>query len=187
MRSHNDLLVLYERHNDLLDSEAEVTAMENGKYSQEKINEFWREFLRKTSRCETTKYIDVFHFELTERWANELLRLVLIGQKKATASSLWSYEIEGERVPKVGDLSIVTDWEGEPRCVIETTAVTIMPFSDVTYDICKREGEDNTLESWREGHVNFFKAEGNQLGYEFRYDMPVVFEDFEVVYQPIAF
>lgn len=157
--------------------------MENKKYAQEKIDIFWKDFLIKTNRCETTKYLDVFHFELTEKWANELLRLVLIGQKKATASSLWSYEIEGERVPKVGDLSIVTDWEGVPRCVIETSAVTIIPFSEITYDICKREGEDDTLESWRAGHRRFFKGEGKELGYEFSNDMPVIFEDFEVVYQ----
>lgn len=157
--------------------------MENGKYSEEKIDIFWKEFLIKTGRCETTKYLNVFHFELTEKWANELLRLVLIGQKKATSSSLWGYEIEGERVPEVGDLSIVTDWDGIPRCVIETIAVTIIPFSDITYDICKREGEDDTLESWRAGHINFFREEGKKLGYEFRNDMPVIFEDFEVVYQ----
>jgi uncharacterized protein YhfF len=157
--------------------------MENGKCSQEEIDIFWKEFLMKTNRCETTKYLDIFHFELTEKWANELLRLVLIGQKKATTSSLWGYEIEGECLPKVGDLSIVTNWEGVPRCVIETIAVTIIPFSDITYDICKREGEDDTLESWRAGHTKFFKEEGNRLGYEFRNDMPVIFEDFEVVYQ----
>ena len=157
--------------------------MENEKYSKEKLDIFWKDFLMKTRRCETTKYLDIFHFELTEKWANELLRLVLIGQKKATASSLWGYEIKGERAPKVGDLSIVTDWEGVPRCVIETIAVTIIPFLDITYDICKREGEDDTLESWRAGHINFFTEEGKKLGYEFRNDMPVVFEDFEVVYQ----
>lgn len=157
--------------------------MENEKYSQGKIDIFWKAFLRETGRCETTKYLDVFHFELTEKWANELLSLVLIGQKKATSSSLWGYEIEGERVPEAGDLSIVTNWEGVPRCVIETIAVKIIPFLDITYDICRREGEDNTLESWRAGHIHFFKEEGNELGYEFRDDMPVIFEDFEVVYQ----
>ncbi len=157
--------------------------MENIKYSQEKIDEFWKRFLNETNRDKDTKYLDAFHFELTEKWANELLRLVLIGQKKATASSLFSYEIEGECIPQVGDLRIVTDWEGVPRCVIETTQVTIIPFADITYDICKREGEDDTLESWVKGHVHFFKEDGKELGYEFSDDMPVVFEDFEVVYQ----
>ena len=157
--------------------------MENRKYSQESIDMFWNRFLKESNRIETTKYLDVFHFELTKKWANELLRLVLIGQKKATSSSLWGYEIEGENIPKVGDLSIVTDWEGVPRCVIKTVDVTVIPFSDMTYDICKREGEDDTLASWNVGHIRYFKEEGNELGYEFSDDMPVVFEDFEVVYQ----
>lgn len=46
------------------------------------INNFWKEFLLKTNRDKDTKYVDCFHFELTEKWANELLRLVLIGQKE---------------------------------------------------------------------------------------------------------
>ncbi len=156
--------------------------MENEMYSQEEIDEFWKAFLAKTGRSEDTTYVEVFHFELSEKWANELLRLVLIGQKKATASSLYSYECAGEPLPKVGDLSILTDWDGVPRCVIEATAITILPFSEITYDIAKREGEDDTLESWQKGHIHFFKEEGKILGYDFTEDLPVVFEDFKVVY-----
>ncbi|MGN0168201.1 MAG: ASCH domain-containing protein [Acetatifactor sp.] len=147
------------------------------------IETFWKRFLKETGRNEDTKYVECFHFELTEYWANELLRLVLIGQKKATSSSLLGYEIEGERIPEKGELSIITDWDGTPRCVIETTAVTILPFRDITYDICKREGEDENLKTWQDGHRAFFTKEGRELGYEFTEDMPVVFEDFEVVYQ----
>lgn len=147
------------------------------------IEEFWSRFLKETGRTPDTKYVECFHFELTEYWANELLRLVLIGQKKATSSSLLGYEIEGERIPEKGELSIVTDWAGTPRCVIETTAVTILPFKDITYDICKREGEDENLKTWQDGHRAFFTAEGKELGYEFTEDMPVIFEDFEVIYQ----
>ena len=144
-----------------------------------KVRIFWEEFLKSTGRSETTECFEVFHFELTEKVANELLRLVLIGQKKATASSLWSYEIRGEKLPKVGDLSVVTDWEGSPKCVIETTSVAIIPFSEITYDICKREGEDNSLESWRKGHIKYFTEEGKHTGYDFKEDMPVVFEDLD--------
>lgn len=45
------------------------------------------------------------------------------------------------------------------------------------------EGEDDTLESWRAGRTRFFTREGAELGYEFSQDMPVVFEDFRVIYQ----
>ncbi len=147
------------------------------------IEQFWADFLRDTGRAPDTKYTTCFHFELTEYWANELLRLVLEGVKKATSSSLWGYGTEGDPIPKKGELSIVTDWDGNPKCVIETTAVTILPFKDITYDICKREGEDDSLESWRRGHIDFFTEEGKELGYEFSEDMPVIFEDFKVVYR----
>lgn len=146
------------------------------------INTFWENFLLKTNRDKDIKYIDSFHFELTERWANELLRLVLIGQKQATSSSLLTYQIGGDRIPQVGDLSIVTDWEVIPKCVIETTNVMIIPFKEITFDICKLEWEDDNLESWREGHINFFSREGKELGYTFTEDMPVIFENFKMVF-----
>lgn len=146
-------------------------------------NEFWKKFLKDTNQDESTRYIECFHFELTEKLANELLELVLIGTKKATSSSLRAYEIENSRIPQVGDYSIVTDWEGTPRCVIETTEVTILPYKDITFDICKREGEDESLESWQRGHERFFIEEGKATGYEFSEEMPVVFEDFKVVFK----
>lgn len=102
--------------------------------------------------------------------------------KKATSSSLLAYQVVGDRIPQLGDLSIVTDWQGIPKCVIETTNVMIIPFKDITFDICKLEGEDDNLESWRKGHINFFSREGKELGYTFTEDMPVVFENFKMIF-----
>ena len=65
-------------------------------------------------------------------------------------------------------ISIVTDWEGIPKCVIETTNVMIIPFKEITFDICKLEGEDS--------------REGKELGYTFTEDMPVIFENFKMVF-----
>ena len=148
-----------------------------------KIDLFWSRFLEEKGYDDSKKYLEAFHFELTEDLANELLSLVLEGKKKATSSSFKAYEKEGSNLPKIGDLSIVTDWDGNPRCIIETKNITIIPFKDITYDICSREGEDDSIESWREGHIRFFSNEGKEIGYEFTEDMLVVFEDFEVIYQ----
>lgn len=147
------------------------------------IEQFFLSFIHAHKLDPKTKYVSSFHFELSEYLANELLRLVLIGQKRATASSYVGYELSGEELPKVGDYNIVTDFNGVPRCVIQTTQITIMPFKDLTFDIVKREGEDDDLSSWRRGHEKFFTAEGKSLGYTFSDDMLVVFEDFEVVFQ----
>ena len=122
-----------------------------------------------------------WHFELTEGACNNLLDLVLKGQKKATASSVLGYQIEGEEIPKEGNLSVITDWDGNPRCVIKTTRVRIIPYKDITFDIAKLEGEDDTLESWRKNHEKFFTEEGKDLGYKFSEEMEVIFEEFEVI------
>ena len=83
----------------------------------------------------------------------------------------------------MGDYSIVTDWAGTPCCILRITAVTVLPFCEMSYGICSREGEYETLESWQRGHRRFFTEEGAELGYEFAEDMPIVFEEFEVVYR----
>ena len=125
--------------------------------------------------------LERWHFELTESACNTLLDLVLQGKKRATSSSLAGYQLSGEEPPKEGDLSVITDWDGNPRCVIRTVRVTLIPYRDITFDLARLEGEDDTLDSWRMNHGKFFREEGKELGYEFTEDMTVVFEEFEVV------
>ncbi|MGN1422604.1 MAG: tRNA (guanosine(37)-N1)-methyltransferase TrmD [Oscillospiraceae bacterium] len=152
-------------------------------YIDNQIREFWQEFLAAKNLTDDTKYAEVFHFEMSEYWANELLRLVLKGKKRATSSSLAAYQIEGDALPVKGQYSIVTDWDGVPRCVIKTTAVRVLPFKDITFELAAKEGEDASLEEWRESHVSFFTEEGAELGYEFTWDMPVIFEEFRLEYK----
>ena len=153
--------------------------MENEKV----IKEYWNKFISDTGRDKRTSYYFCGHMGPTEEIANELVELIRSGRKRATTSCLLSYEAYNEPLPQEGSLSIVTDWNGTPKCVIETTAVTMLPFCEVTFDICKREGEDDVLETWQNTHSNIFAKEGRQAGYVFTWDTPVVFEDFKVIYQ----
>nr|AMP54181.1 ASCH domain protein [uncultured bacterium] len=129
-------------------------------------------------------------FELPEAWvfgatpkrADELLGLVLAVIKTGTASSLWEYEFTSDPVPRVGELSIVLDGDGSPRALIETTAVSIVPFDEVTEGHAFSEGEgDRTLVMWRELNERFWREHlGSPRGFE--RTMPVVCERFRVVY-----
>lgn len=125
--------------------------------------------------------LEKWHFELTEDACNSLLELVLKGQKRATSSSLAAFEFGDETMPKEGELSVITDWDGNPRCVVRTKKLHILPYEEITYDLAKLEGEDETLDSWKRSHERFFTREGEMLGYHFSPQMPVVFEEFEVV------
>lgn len=83
----------------------------------------------------------------------------------------------------MGDYSIITDWEGEAKCIIQTTAINIRPFKDVPASFALREGEgDKSLEYWKEVHHHFFSEECKDMSKSFSEDMRVICEEFEVVY-----
>ncbi|MBP6116172.1 MAG: ASCH domain-containing protein [Neisseriaceae bacterium] len=147
----------------------------------EHIKQYWQAFLASTARAAETTYLESFYFGHGEAMANELLALVLRGQKTATASSLDYYQVTGNARPQVGDLSIVTDWAGTPQGVIQTMKVSLLKFKDMTYEICQREGEDDTLASWQQNHRAYFITEGQQVGYAFHEDMMILFEDFRLL------
>lgn len=107
--------------------------------------------------------------------ADELLQLVLAGEKTATCSSYVAYQ--QEKVPQIGDYSVILDGRGEARCVIRTRALLLIRFCDVSAELAAKEGEgDQSLACWREGHQAFFTREGT-----FAPDMWLVFEEFERV------
>jgi uncharacterized protein YhfF len=131
------------------------------------------------------RFLEAFAFGNSERMANELNALVLSGVKRATASLAWRYEHDPVPQPKVGDLSIVTSWSKQPLCIIETTAVDVVPFNEVSEDFARTEGEDDgTLESWRRNHTKFFTSECARIGRTLSESMLVVCERFRVVFQP---
>lgn len=162
--------------------ELTVHWFETALYKEELIERYWQQFLADSHRLADTRYHEAFHFDLNKKSANELLKLVLSGKKKATASSIYEWQAD-KHAPKEGDLSIVTDWDGMPACVIKTTKLQTLPFCEMTYELCSKEGEDTCLDTWQKNHERFFIADGKQRGYSFTWDMPVVFEEFEVIYQ----
>jgi uncharacterized protein YhfF len=111
------------------------------------IDAFWQGFLRQTGQPSDTSCYDVFYFGCGENSANQLLELVLSGLKRATTSSLLAFQATGMAAPRAGSLSIVTDFHGEPWCVIETTATVPLLFREMSFDLCVREGEDICLVS----------------------------------------
>ncbi len=147
------------------------------------IDAFWQRFLFVKGLPQTARWEDCFHFETSPAAAGHALGLVLQGIKRATFTSLNAFQQRGLRPPKRGDLSIVTQWDGVPRCVIQTVEVLILPYCQVTAQQALSEGEDSTLEGWRIRQRNFLMAEGRELGYAFSPEMLLVMESFRVVYE----
>ena len=139
------------------------------------VEAFWRRFVAATG-------IDgpytAWGFGSSPEQATELGLLVRDGPKRATASLVSSYA-DDEPMPVPGDLGVILDGDGEPLCVVRTTAVEVRAFGAVDEEFAWTEGEgDRSLAYWREAHIRFFATQGTPLDET----TPVVLERFDLVW-----
>lgn len=150
------------------------------------VKKIWEDYLFSTgeSVTSTNKSYDSWYFCDNENSANSLAKLVTEGIKRGTSSLNYLYEVEHEELPREGNYSIITDWNGIAQCIIRTKKVTVLPFKDVDEELAKIEGEgDKSLEYWRKVHIYFFTKELKELEMKFSENELVVFEEFQVVYK----
>ncbi|MGP1588193.1 MAG: ASCH domain-containing protein [Treponemataceae bacterium] len=155
-----------------------------GSFQELSIDEFWNKFLQ-GSKIDPKKVCFCGELSLGEEAETSsyyILRL-LSGQKTVFATSYYSFEIDRIPLPKSGSFFVVTDWQSKPYAVIEVTNVTTLPFNQVPWSIACREDEANSIEEWREIKSEFFEEDAQIMGYEFNQNMPVVFEEFKVLYK----
>lgn len=123
------------------------------------------------------------YFCADEYNANACADLILKGEKTATCSlDIW-YSEQGETMPKVGHLMVVTNWNGEPVCIVEITSVSKCKYNEVTAEFAASEGEgDKTLSWWKKAHWDFFSKDCEALNISPSEDMLLVLEHFKTVY-----
>lgn len=124
---------------------------------------------------------ECFHFCDNREDADMCADLVVSGIKRATAASVAELELSGMRQPVVGDVSIVTRWDGEAVAVIRTTHVEIRRLDDVDEAFAMREGEgDKTLAWWRQAHEAYYRRVLAGSGITVDGDLLIVCEQFEL-------
>ena len=117
--------------------------------------------------------MDSFSFGDSAELADELLELVLIGKKTATA---WA-AAEGDKGVVVGKRWIVKDGQGRSGAILETVELTRRRFGKVDAAFAHDEGEgDRSLAWWREAHRRYFTRRG-----EFSPDMELYCERFRLI------
>jgi uncharacterized protein YhfF len=145
--------------------------------------EFWREFLKANPDMPRDTPYQVWYFGNSTEMARELAELVLSGSKTATASLLETNKLQPENAPIDDCYSVITNFEGEPMCVIQTAEIRHIPFKNVDAAFAYDEGEDDrTLESWRTAHSDYFTKEAAQLGFAFDENSIVCCERFRLLF-----
>lgn len=156
------------------------------KNEHKSVNEMWENYLNSIGEDteNTDKKYFSWHFCDNEKDAYELAELVKKGIKRATASLHKLYEVDGEKLPEVSDLNIITDWKGIAQCIIKTKKVTVLPFNAVTEEFANTEGEgDKSLKYWRKVHIEAFSRTLIEYKMEFSEELLVVCEEFDLIYK----
>ncbi|NJM53433.1 MAG: ASCH domain-containing protein [Blastocatellia bacterium] len=118
--------------------------------------------------------------------AKELAELVISSEKKATASLVEFNKNHPEVAPIDAGYSVVTDFHGEPLCIIQTTEIRHIPFDEVDAQFAFDEGEgDQTLEDWRDGHWAYFTKEAAENGLEFNEKSLICCERFKLIFSAV--
>lgn len=150
----------------------------------EKVEAFWRAFCENDSGVGMDVPYQVWHFGDSRKLADELCELVLEGRKRATACLVWEAEHDPDTAPLLGGYSVITDFDGDPKCIIKTTEVRVLPFNKVDAEFAAEEGEgDLSLEFWRRVHWDYFNRKCAEMGKEASPTMEVMCERFKIVYQ----
>ncbi len=146
------------------------------------IEDVWGQFCE-TAKLDSATPYQVWFFGNSSEMARELAELVISGKKRATASLVEFNEMHPETAPIDDGYSVVTDFEGNPLCVIQTTEIRRLPFDKVDARFAFDEGEgDQTLEDWREGHWRYFTKEAAEFGLEFNETSLVCCERFQLLF-----
>ncbi|WP_406852933.1 ASCH domain-containing protein [Brevundimonas sp. BH3] len=123
-----------------------------------------------------------FHFCDNAEDADICADLVVRDIKRATAASVAELELFGMRPARVGDVSVVTTWDGTAVAVIETTQIEVRRLGDVDEAFAQREGEgDQTLTWWRAAHEAYYRRILKDTAYVVDDDLLIVCEHFERV------
>jgi uncharacterized protein YhfF len=92
-------------------------------------------------------------------------------------------EMNGESLPRVGDIEVVLDYRNEPALVTRIVHVSVVPYAEVAAEYAAIEGEgDGSLDYWRRAHWAFFSRECQRIGREPVERMPVVCSIFELLH-----
>jgi uncharacterized protein YhfF len=119
----------------------------------------------------------------TPELARELVELMLAGTKRATASLVRDFETVGEPLPRPGDHVVVVVGAHEPRCIWQTTEVTVKPLIEVDDAFAWDEGEgDRSRASWLDNHRRYFARQASREGFAMHDRIPTVFERFRIVW-----
>ncbi|WP_430908874.1 ASCH domain-containing protein [Maribacter sp. 2-571] len=144
----------------------------------------WANFIASHPKFKEAELPEAFYFHDNEKDADRLASLVVNGKKRASSGLYVWYEEANADLPMIGTKSIVTDFDGTARAIIEIKKVDTIPFNKIsgTYAEMDMGTSIAPLQKWKKAHWTFFKGALEQSGAQASEEMLVVCETFEKIW-----
>lgn len=143
--------------------------------------DFWQAFLEETGSPENSYCNRYTYFGESEAASVEAMEQLLRGEKTAISHCVPYYIVTRSPMPRVGDYTMVTDFYGNPGCIVKCVDVVIEPIGAIPEEVARQETEGN-LEHWREEKRKEFRALSEKTGFHYNDELPVLMELVERVY-----
>ena len=148
------------------------------------VYEMWNDFTELNPEFKKDGLPESSYFHNNEADAHRLAELVSIGKKKAGSNLYYWYEEANADLPKIGTKSIVTDFDGKARAIIETKRVDTIPFNQISKEYAEMDMGTTIepLKKWKKAHWDFFANAMEQSGEKPTEEMLIVCERFETIW-----
>lgn len=143
--------------------------------------DFWTAFLEEAGLPENTYCSRYTYFGTSEAESVEILEQLLRGDKTAVSHCVPWYIVTRTAMPKKGDFTMVTDFYGNPCCVLQTEDVVIEPLPEVQAALAERECQGD-LPLWLARKQQEFRTLAAQAGFHCNEGLPVLMELVKVVF-----
>lgn len=143
--------------------------------------DFWQAFLEETDTPENSYCNRCTYFGDSEEESVNIMEQLLRGEKTAVSHCVPYYIVTRSPMPKVGDYTMVTDFYGNPGCILKCVDVVIDPIGAIPEEVARQEAEGD-LEQWRGEKRREFKALSEKAGFHYNDELPVLMELVERVY-----
>lgn len=143
--------------------------------------DFFSAFLEQTGAPENLYCHRCTYFGESQEESVNILEQLLRGEKTAISHCIPHYIVTHAPMPKIGDYTMVTDFYGNPCCILRTEGVVIEPVNELGEEISARECQGNH-EAWLARKREEFRALSKRSGFHYNEGLPILMELVEVVF-----
>ena len=148
------------------------------------VYKMWKDFTNSNLEFKKQQIPEATFFHNNEVDANRLAELIVNGKKSAGSGLYLWYQEANANLPKIGTMTIVTDFHGKARAIIETRKVDTIPFNKISKVYAEMDmGTSNEpLKKWKKAHWDFFSDALKASGQKPTEDMLIVCEIFQTIW-----